>query len=145
MASACTVLLVQPHDDSRDLYTTSLQRAGMAVLAVADGADALDLAPQADVVVTGLRVGSVDGVDLIARLRRDSRTRFTPIIVLTASAFPRDRLRAEGAGCDLFLTLPCLPDQLTEEIRRALTLRDIPRPTPAAVRDRTSQKKDRAS
>jgi CheY-like chemotaxis protein len=62
----------------------------------------------------------MDGVELTARLRAAERTKHTPIILLTACAFQSDRERARHAGCDVFLTKPCLPSELVCEVRRLL-------------------------
>lgn len=71
---AAVVLLVQPRDDGLHMYAEYLCEYGLSVIAVSEAWDALIAAPKADVIVTGiLLVGSMDGVELIARLRRDHR------------------------------------------------------------------------
>jgi two-component system, cell cycle response regulator DivK len=102
------VLLVQPsRDDGLEMYAEFLRYHGLAVIPVSDTRDALMLAPQADIVVTGITLDDpTDGVDLVSRLRHDDGTRSMPLIVLTACAWPKDRARAEGAGCDVFLPKP---------------------------------------
>jgi two-component system, cell cycle response regulator DivK len=113
------VLLVQPNDDSLEMYAEFLSHAGLVPIPVSSALDALAVAPKADIVVTGLRLpGSVDGIELIGRLRTDGRTRRTPIIVLTASALQTERERAQQAGCDVFLPKPCLPEELLHEVCR---------------------------
>jgi CheY-like chemotaxis protein len=103
------------------MYTEFLRYHGLAVSPVSDSRTALMLAPQADIVVTGMNLDDpVDGVELVSRLRDDDCTRSTPIIVLTACARPRERARAESAGCDVFLLKPCLPDDLLGEVRQLL-------------------------
>lgn len=115
------VVIVQADDDNRAMYATFLRRHGLATVAVASAADALAVAPTADVVVTGLlRSQAMSGVELIRRLRAEPRTKSTPIIVVTASVFPADRERAERAGCDMFLPMPCLPEQLLRAVRLVL-------------------------
>ena len=80
-----------------------LRYHGLAVIPVSDARDALMLAPQADIVVTGITLDDLmDGVELVSRLRHDDCTRSTPIVVLTACAWPTDR--------DVFLPKPCLPN-----------------------------------
>jgi CheY-like chemotaxis protein len=64
--------------------------------------------------------GGTDGIEFIARLRADDRTKSVPIIVLTANAWTKERERAEGVGCDAFLSKPCLPDELVRALRRLL-------------------------
>ena len=117
------VLLVQAsRDDSLEMYAEFLRYHGLAVIPVADARDALMLAPQADIVVTGIILDEpMDGVELVSRLRHDDCTRSTPIVVLTACAWPKDRERAEGAGCDVFLPKPCLPNDLLGEVQQLLT------------------------
>jgi two-component system, cell cycle response regulator DivK len=117
------VLLVQrSRDDSLEIYAGFLRHHVLAVIPVSDARDALMLAPQADIVVTGMTLdGPMDGVELVSRLRYDDGTRSTPIIVLTACAWPTDRERADRAGCDVFLPKPCLPNDLLGEVRELLT------------------------
>jgi CheY-like chemotaxis protein len=108
-SSGAIILLLQPRDDGLDMYTESLRDHGLAVIAVSDPQAALRAAPKAHVIVTGiLLAGSMDGVELIARLRHDERTHRTPIIVLTACAWTTQpdvmdavqvmRQRAQAAG-----------------------------------------------
>ena len=117
------VMLVQPSsDDSLEMYAGFLRYHGLAVIPVSDARNALKLAAQADIVVTGMNLDdSTDGVELVSRLRHDDCTRSMPIVVLTACAWPKDRGRAEGAGCDVFLPKPCLPNDLLGAVQQLLT------------------------
>lgn len=109
-------------DDSLEMYAEFLRYHGLAVIPVTDARAALMLAPRADIVVTGIILdGPMDGVELVSRLRHDDCTRSTPIVVLTACAWPKDRERAEGAGCDVFLPKPCLPNDLLGAVQQLLT------------------------
>ena len=117
------VLLVQAsRDNSLDMYAEFLRYHGLAVIPVADAREALMLAPHVDIVVTGIILDDpIDGIELVSRLRYDDCTRSTPIVVLTACAWPKDRERAEAAGCDVFLPKPCLPNDLLGEVQQLLT------------------------
>lgn len=123
--SRASVLLLQsPHDDGLEMYAEFLRYHGFAPVAVTNVHDALTVAPAVDVIVTGIRVpGPFDGIDLVRRLRAKEEAKQTPIIVLTACVFPRDRERAARAGCDVFLPKPCLPNDLLREVRRLLAFR----------------------
>jgi two-component system, cell cycle response regulator DivK len=120
--SDARVLLVQsPGDDGLDMYAEFLQYHGFVPMPVTNAHDALNVAPAAAVIVTGILLhDSMDGIQLIHRLRGDDRTKNTPIIVLTACAWPGDRARATEVGCDVFLPKPCLPDELLREVRRLM-------------------------
>jgi two-component system cell cycle response regulator DivK len=118
------VLLVQPKHDDREMYAAYLRHEGLAPICIATAIHALRIAPRADVIVTALLLpGGVNGFELIATLKRDVRTKNTPIVVLTACAWTSDRERATAAGCDVFLSKPCLPHELVREIRRLVPFR----------------------
>jgi two-component system cell cycle response regulator DivK len=129
------VLLVQPsRDDGLEMYAEFLRYSGLAPVAVSNATDALTFASEADVIVTGIVLdGPMDGVELVSRLRGDEGTMHKPIIVLTTSAWPRVQERAEHAGCNVFLSKPCLPDALLRDVRlllpstRGFTATRIPR------------------
>src|SRR5712692_1777285 len=123
------VLLVESHDDSRDMYADYLGTCGFTVLTADTSDDGLLRAVDAEVIVTGIRVrGSFDGVELVRRLRDTGQTKQLSIIVLTTCAFEPDQQRAHAAGCDVFLPKPCLPDRLVSEIRGVLSRRRVPKP-----------------
>ncbi|MCU1386093.1 MAG: two-component response regulator [Acidobacteria bacterium] len=114
-------LLVQPEHDDREMYAEFLTYQGLAAIPVSTARQAMTTAPGADVIITGVRLpGEIDGIDLIAWLRRDRRTMNIPIVVLTACVWGTERERAETAGCDLFLVKPCLPCELLRQVRRLL-------------------------
>ena len=113
------VLVVQSDADSQEMYTEFLRHHGFHPIAVSTAAEALSAAPTADVIVTGIQLpGDIDGLQMLAEVKRDQRTKHIPCIVLTAYANQRER--AETAHCDGFLAKPSLPDELLREIRRVL-------------------------
>jgi two-component system, cell cycle response regulator DivK len=121
--SRVSVLIVESHDDTRELYADYLTATGFAVATAATTDDALTKAADAMVIVTGISVsGSVNGIGFIQRVRADSMTATTPIIVVTAHTQPSDRERAISAGADAFLPKPCLPARLVKHVRRVLSL-----------------------
>jgi two-component system cell cycle response regulator DivK len=127
-----TVLLVESTHDDRAMYAEYLRVRGLNPIEVDNTADAFRRATHADVIVTGIRVdGSFDGVELVRRLRDGDGTRAKPIIVLTACAFEPDQQRALAAGCDTFLTKPCLPERLVDEIHSVLNRHRLPKLSPA--------------
>jgi two-component system, cell cycle response regulator DivK len=139
------VLLVDSHDDSRDMYAVYLRLCGFTVRTADTTDDGLSRADDVDVVVTEIHVpGSWDGVELVRQLRHSAATKRTPIIVLTACAFGSAQQRAEAAGCDRFLMKPCLPERLASELRPLITPRDTQNPAPPRT-DETERQRRRAS
>lgn len=60
-----------------------------------------------DVIIMDISLkGGTNGVDLIKELKKSTSNINTPIICLSAHAFGEDRLKAEDAGADIYLTKP---------------------------------------
>jgi DNA-binding response OmpR family regulator len=116
-----SILLAEGHADAREMYAEFLRFRSLKVIEADTTDAALEAASAVRVVVTGLSVsGSCDAFEMITRLRHDPLTRHLPIIVVSARALGDDRERALQAGGDVFLTKPCLPEDLLTEIRARL-------------------------
>jgi CheY-like chemotaxis protein len=113
-AARRTALIVDPDADTRELYAFSLGRENWEVAQAVSGDDgytrAVELQP--DVIVTELVMPDVDGFELCRRLRSEPATCDIPLVVVTASALPRDLQGAAEAGGDVVLCKPCLPAEL---------------------------------
>ena len=118
------ILVADADPDARQIYSEFLQHHGFHVVTVTTGRDALAIAAAVDAVVTEISLpGSIDGLELIERLKGDAQTTAIPLIVVTSRAWSTDRDRATAAGCDLFLSKPCLPHDLMDSINRLLARR----------------------
>jgi two-component system, cell cycle response regulator DivK len=117
------VLLVDDYPDNRDIYVQFLTYAGLRVEEAENGHQALDKAftLRPDVIVMDLSLPGLDGWEATRRLKQDPRTRDIPVIALTGHALAGHSKVAFDAGCDAFITKPCLPERLLEEIRAILT------------------------
>ena len=117
------VLVVDDDEDSREMYCVALRSVGFMTVPSGDAATAFRAATvlRPQLIVTDIRMaGEMDGLELTRRLRRDDRTKDIGVIVLSALAYDADRQHAHAAGCDIFLTKPCGPDELALEIQRVL-------------------------
>src|SRR5438874_13827721 len=119
------VLIVDDTPDARDIYSLYLQHRGFTVLTARDGNEGVEMARehQPDVVIMDLAMARLDGIAAIKRLKRDAHTRRAPVIVLTAYPEKQVQQRAMEAGAAVFLTKPCLPDDLERHVRRLVTTR----------------------
>lgn len=115
-----TVLLVEDHVDSRNMYAEFL-RLQFDVLEAGDGMGALETmqAARPDVVVTDLALPRMDGYELMERMRADERLRTVPIIALSGFSGAEHEERARKAGSSLVLQKPCLPDDLARAVEEA--------------------------
>jgi CheY-like chemotaxis protein len=122
--AAARVLLVTLFEDERAIYSHCLRADGYDVILANGSEHALELAPTANVVVTRiLQPGqSINGIELLRRLKQDPTSNHVPVIVITSLMQAEYRAEAMAAGCDGYLLLPVIPDVLLSEIRRVLSL-----------------------
>jgi two-component system OmpR family response regulator len=59
-----------------------------------------------------------DGLDLVSEIRARGDERHCPVVLVSASALPSDRIAADVAGCDAFIAKPIRVRGLIEEIER---------------------------
>ena len=121
-ADSPLVLVVDDFLDAREMYAQYFEFSGFRVAEASNGAEAvqmaLELTPQ--VILMDLSMPGMDGWEATRRLKADRRTRDIPVIALTGHALTGFSESAKLAGCDAFVTKPCLPDTLVEEVRRLL-------------------------
>ncbi|MCP3098149.1 response regulator [Myxococcus sp. K15C18031901] len=118
------VLVVDDYDDAREMYAEYLEFSGFRVAQARNGQEALDqaFALTPDIILMDLSLPIIDGWEATRRLKNDARTRAIPVVALTGHAMTGQSDEAKGAGCDSFVTKPCLPDELVAEVRRILAL-----------------------
>jgi CheY-like chemotaxis protein len=119
------VLVVEDYQDAREMYAAYLQYAGFRVAEATNGLEAIEqsVTLRPDIILMDLALPKVDGWEATRRLKEDERTRDIPIVALTGHALAGHAEGARRAGCDAFVTKPCLPDALVAEIRRMLAAR----------------------
>jgi CheY-like chemotaxis protein len=116
------VLVVEDYQDAREMYAAYLQFSGFAVAEAGNGVEAIEktLELMPDIVLMDLALPRMDGWEATRRLKNDERTRHIPVVALTGHALAGHAEGAREAGCDAFVTKPCLPDALVTEIKRLL-------------------------
>jgi len=122
---APVVLVVDDHEDTRQMSLLVLQTQGFSPLAAAGGetgfVNACERRP--DVIVTDVAMPDGDGWEFVQRLAADPRTRDIPVVMLTACATETVRQRAREEGVAAFFFKPCAPDVLADELRRLIAAR----------------------
>jgi two-component system, cell cycle response regulator DivK len=118
------VLVVDDFQDNREMFAEYLTFSGFRVAEAATGREALERAFELmpDLILMDLSLPEIDGWEATRHLKNDPRTKRIPIVALTGHTLAGHSRDAKDAGCDAFLTKPCLPDALVLEIRRLLSL-----------------------
>ena len=117
------ILVVDDYQDAREMYAEYLQYSGFRVAEARNGNEAVDqaFALKPDLILMDLSLPGMDGWEATRRLKADESTRHIPIVALTGHALAGASDGAKKAGCDSFVTKPCLPDDLVVEVRRMLS------------------------
>ena len=116
------VLVVDDYQDAREMYAEYLSFSGFRVIEASTGTEAVEKAfeQRPDVILMDLSLPGMDGWAATRQLKNDERTKRIPVVALTGHALAGASEGARLAGCDAFVTKPCLPDELVLEVRRML-------------------------
>src|SRR5262245_33916160 len=124
------VLVVEDYQDAREMYVEYLKFSGFEVAEARNGLEAIERAQSLlpDIILMDLALPRMDGWEATRRLKQDPRTQQIPIVALTGHALAGHAEGARQAGCDAFVTKPCLPDALVAEINKVLDRRSKSEP-----------------
>ncbi|HEV8241330.1 MAG TPA: response regulator [Thermoanaerobaculia bacterium] len=123
------ILVIDDHDDTRNLLVELLEIEGFTVLGAASGEQALALvrSHRPCMILLDLGLPDIAGLELVLRLRAEANGAGTPIYAL--SGFTNLRSAALAAGIDGFLIKPVLGS----ELRGIVAQHCAPPPPPAAL------------
>lgn len=110
------ILVVDDEPQILRVLRRGLESHGFEVVTASNAKAALELWKAAPVtlVVTDLRMPEMDGVELCARIRRDS---LVPILILSVKGDEATKVRALDSGADDYVTKPFGMDELLARIR----------------------------
>ncbi len=116
------ILVADDKASSRELVRTVLEHCGYEVIEASDGAEAVELARDAEpeLILLDLQMPALDGFGVVRKLRGEDRFAHTPIVALTASAMHGDREKALAAGFSGYITKPIRLTSLRSEVERLL-------------------------
>ncbi|CAN5585105.1 hypothetical protein BH11ACT8_BH11ACT8_35500 [soil metagenome] len=109
--------------DIRELVEFKLTTMGHDVVAVGDGAAALEAcrAQKPDLAVLDVMMPGVSGLDAIRMIRSDADLLDLPVILLTARAQEADVENGFDSGADDYITKPFSPRELAARVEALLT------------------------
>jgi len=102
------VLIVEDNDKNRKLARDVLQVKGYQTMDTDNAEEGIRLARerQPALILMDLHLPGIDGIEALARLRRDPDTKRIPVIAVTASAMTEDNQKIIAAGFDGLQTKP---------------------------------------
>lgn len=120
MATDRPILLVEdnPDDEALTLRAFSKNKITNQVVVARDGVDAVeylfgmgrhagrDTSVQPAVVFLDLKLPRIDGLEVLRRIRADSRTALLPVVILTTSRELQDIQEAYSLGANSYIRKP---------------------------------------
>ncbi|CAN5880490.1 sigma-54 dependent transcriptional regulator [soil metagenome] len=123
------VLVVEDNPTVRDGMEQILRRAGHEVIAVSDGAAALDRCREGpvDLVVTDFKMEGMNGLQLLESLRKEPVAGDPEVMLITAYGTIDIAVEAMKLGAVDFLTKPFDTNEFRVKVEKALKTRDLKR------------------
>ncbi len=123
--SQARILVVDDQKNMRKTLSIMLKGAGYDVAVASDGNGAIKLIDEDsfDVVITDLKLGQVDGLDVLKHSR--AKAPLTEVIVMTAFGTVESAVRAMKLGAYDYIQKPFGEDELLIRLRRALERRQL--------------------
>lgn len=132
MTTEPVILLVEDNDDDAELTMMAFREAAIAnpIVRIDDGVDALDYLfargrhAERDpddlpaIVLLDLKLPRLDGLEVLAALRENERTKRLPVVVLTSSTEDRDRMLAYERYANSYIKKPVDYDQFVTAARQ---------------------------
>jgi two-component system, response regulator len=132
MEQPVELLLVDDNSSDVELTVHVLKKNNFAnrIKVVRDGAEALDyifgdlaeapgpLGNIPKLILLDLKLPKVTGLELLARVKADPRTKLIPVVVLTSSREERDLFKCYELGVNSYIVKPVDFVQFTEAVRQ---------------------------
>ena len=121
------ILVVDDTPANVHILQLRLAAQGYDVLTATDGEAALAAARESlpDLILLDVMMPKVDGLEVCRQLRADPSFPFTPIIMVTAKADPKDVVAGLEAGGDEYLTKPVDQIALVARVKSMLRIKEL--------------------
>jgi two-component system chemotaxis response regulator CheY len=102
---------------------TFAQRLGSAEVTEArSGFEAMRMLPRGpyDLIITDINMGDINGLELIAFVRKNEHHKSTPLVIISTQSTERDVERGMALGANKFVAKPFAAEQLVDACAEVL-------------------------
>jgi two-component system sensor histidine kinase/response regulator len=119
-----TILIVEDNQENIDLLIYFLKPQHYHIITAPDGIQALHLAEETspDLVLLDIMLPGLDGFQVCERLKKNPKTMYIPVIMITALKELKDKIRSLEVGADDFITKPFENVELLARVKSLLRL-----------------------
>ena len=119
MTRRSEILIVEDNVRNMKLVRDVLEHHGYPTVAAGSAEEGIEVARSRHpaLILMDVQLPGIDGVEALARLRRDERTASIPVLALTAQAMSGDRERFLEVGFDGYLSKPVDVAELIQAVR----------------------------
>ncbi len=114
------ILTVDDSGSIRQMVCFTLRKAGYEVTEAVDGKDGLDKCGRQkfDLVITDLNMPNMDGIQMIAGIRKQPGYGFIPVLMLTTESQAEKKDQGRKAGATGWIVKPFNADQLVAVVQK---------------------------
>lgn len=119
------VLVVDDDERNVELLTAKLGVDGYETDTAYDGLEALKKAESydPDLILLDIMMPKVDGYEVCRRLKASEKTKYIPVIMLTAKGEVEDKVLGLDVGAEDYISKPCNLAELSARVRSLLHMR----------------------
>ncbi len=117
------ILLIEDDIDQISMYKFKFELEGFVFIAARAGAEGIEKAASAkpDLILLDLVLIKENGLDVLEKLKKDVRTKNTPVLILTNLVKKESMERAKSLGAAGYLVKAnTVPSSLVKEVKRLL-------------------------
>jgi len=117
-----SILIVEDNEKNLKLVRRILQVTGFDTREARSAEEGLALAQERrpDLVLMDIQLPGMNGIQALACLRADERTRDVPVVAVTASVMIQDQSQITEAGFDGFISKPINVKEFLATVKRLL-------------------------
>ncbi|ACI22151.1 response regulator [Thermodesulfovibrio yellowstonii] len=121
-----TILIVDDNIDTVELLRKRLKAEGYNTEEAYDGEEALKKVYEVypDLIILDVMMPKMDGYEVCQRLKTDDRTKFIPIIMLTAKSDVESKVKGFDIGADDYVPKPFDYRELSARVRSLITRKE---------------------
>ena len=112
------ILYIDDDENNTRLMKRILEADGYSVLLALNGIEGLDQAKRErpDLILLDIYMPDINGHEVAQRLQGMENTKNIPIVMISASASPKDKHLSAQAGCKGYITKPINVDCISNQV-----------------------------